>query len=84
MFTAEAIHARVKKQPFAPVRIVTSAGETFDICHPHLVMVGKQYLCVGEASEDNPTVFDQYNLVSILDIIAIENVAPPAADANGQ
>jgi hypothetical protein len=40
MFTAEDIRQRIKKQPFVPLRIVTNSGESYDVPHPDLVMVG--------------------------------------------
>jgi len=34
MFTPDGIQARVRERPFVPLRIVTSAGQAFDIYHP--------------------------------------------------
>jgi len=79
MFTAEDIRARVKKQPFAPLRIITSADEHYDIYHPDLVMVGTRHLLVGTASAKNPMIFDRSSMVSILHITAIEELPKPTA-----
>ena len=88
MFTAEDVQMRIKKQPFTPVRIITSSGEHYDLHHPDLAMVGKRLVVVGAASTDNPTVFDRYSLVSILHITAMEylpvSAAPPASEQNGK
>jgi hypothetical protein len=82
MFTAEDVQKRIKETPFTPVRVVTSSGERYDIYHPDLVVVGKRQLFVGTASEDNPTIYDCYSLVSLLHITALENF--PASKASGQ
>jgi hypothetical protein len=88
MFTAEHIKTRVAEKPFVPLRIITSAGEVYDIRHPDLIMVGRHYLHVGTASADNPTIFDRSSMVSVLHITALENLpvtaAPQAPDKNGQ
>ena len=85
MFTAEVIQKKLKEQPFQPVRILMSSGERYDIYHPDLVVVGKQRLFVGTASEDNPSFFEQSSMLSILHITAIEDLATPIpAGKNGQ
>jgi hypothetical protein len=79
MFTAEDVKTRLKQQPFVPVRIITSGGERYDVYHPDLVMVGRRYLVVGTASEDNLTIFEKTSMVSVLHISALENLPTPAA-----
>ena len=79
MFTAEDIRARVKKLPFVPMRIITSADEHYDIYYPDLIMVGTRHLVVGTASAENPAIFDKSSMVSILHISAIEELPTPAA-----
>ena len=64
MFSPEDILARMRKQPFVPLRIVTTAGD-YDVHHPELVLVGRRYLEVGTASADNPETFDTISRVAI-------------------
>ena len=85
MFTADEIQARVKQQPFVPLRIITSAGEAYDIYHPDLIMVGRRSLQVGTASSDNPSQYEQVARIALLHITALENLpvkVPPGK--NGQ
>jgi len=85
MFTSSNLQERVRQRPFLPFRIITSAGDRYDIHHPDLVMVGKNLLVVGTASADNPTIFDNVSQISILHVTALENLtAPPKAPGNGQ
>jgi hypothetical protein len=88
MFSATDIQARVKKQPFEPLRIITSSGEYYDIYHPDLIMVGVRNITVGTASEKNPTIYDRSTYLSLLHITAMESLPAPAAakvpDKNGQ
>jgi hypothetical protein len=85
MFTADDIQTRVRQQPFTPLRIVTSSGESFDIYHPDLIMVGRRYLILGTASTENPRQFDKETRVAVMHVTALADLpvsAPPGG--NGQ
>lgn len=85
MFTADEIYRRVRQQPFVPLRIVTSSGESYDIYHPDLIMVGRRYLLVGTASSENPRHFDRESRVAIMHITALETLPASAqSDGNGE
>jgi hypothetical protein len=85
MFTVEDIQARVRKQPFVPIRIVTSAGEAFEVHHPDLIMVGLRDVTVGFASAQYPSVYDKQTRLSLLHITALEDLpAKTALGKNGQ
>jgi hypothetical protein len=85
MFTSDEIQKRVKQNPFVPMRIITSAGDHYDVHHPELVMVGRRLVIVGTASAKNPSQFDTATRLSILHIAAIENLsAETPTGSNGQ
>lgn len=84
MFNANDIYARVKKQPFEPLRIITSSGEHYDIYHPDLIMVGQRNVFIGTASKNNPTIYDKSTYLAILHITAMENLPVPAAPQASQ
>jgi hypothetical protein len=90
MFTAQDVLARVKRQPFEPLRIKTSAGEQYDAYHPDAVIVTPRYVVVGivgPVSEENPQMFEKTVMVSMLHIAAMENLPASAGskqDNNGQ
>jgi hypothetical protein len=85
MFTSDDIQARVRTRPFTPFRIVTSSGQSFDIFHPDLIMVGRRDLTVGTASSENATQYDLTSRVAILHIAALQDLPTPAASGgNGQ
>ena len=50
MFTPDEIQARLREQPFIPLRVVTSSGQMYDITHPDLVLVGRRSLFSGFTS----------------------------------
>ena len=54
MFNADEIQQRVLQQPFVPLRILTGGGESYDVHHPDLIMIGRRSLTIGTASNRNP------------------------------
>ena len=81
MFTATDIHARVKSRPFVPLRIVTSSGQSYDITHPDLVVIGKRDLFIGIPSNENSDIYDASSRVAILHISDIQDI--PRASSPG-
>lgn len=82
MFTADAIQARVRQQPFVPLRITTSAGQMFELHHPDLIMIGRWELMLGTASSKNPTQYEQTTRVAIMHVTALEDL-PLASPSTG-
>lgn len=82
MFTPDEIEARIRAQPFVPVRIVTSSGQSFDIYHPNLLLMGRRSLEVGSASNENPKHYERVTRVAIMHITALEDL-PSSVSPNG-
>lgn len=82
MFTSNEIKARVKQQPFVPLRIVMSSGQMYDVSHPDLIIVGTRDLHVGSPSTTDPTVYDQINRLAIMHITALQDL-PMAKSSSG-
>ena len=56
IFTPHSVKARLREQPFKPVQIVTTSGQTYDIHHPDLVLVTEESLMVGLPSAKYPHI----------------------------
>jgi len=85
MFTPDEIRARVRVTPFVPLRIVTSSGQTFDVSHPDLVMIGRRSLEIGTASAENAIYYEQVTRVAIMHVTALQDLPSPASPTgNGQ
>jgi hypothetical protein len=78
MLTSDDIRARVRRQPFVPVRIRTSDAQSYDVFHPDLIMIGRRALIVGTSTADDPATFEQTAQVSMLHVTAIEDLPFPA------
>ncbi len=85
MFTPEEIQARIRVQPFVPIRFVTSAGQMFEVYHPDLVLVGRRDVAIGHSSTENPAHYDQLSRLAIMHITAIEDLpVAKSPTGNGQ
>ena len=74
MFTARSIRDRVRQQPFRPFRLLTSAGEAFNVLHPDLVMIGRRELVIGIPKAKDADYFDRVARVALLHVAAIEDL----------
>ncbi len=83
MFRAEEIQARLRQQPFRPLRIIASEGSRYDIQHPDLVLVGERDLTIGFPSPHHPTLYDRVIRVPIIHIVGLEDLPTPAETAQG-
>ena len=83
MFRAEEILARLRVQPFQPLRIVASEGLRFDIPHPDLVMVTERYLMIGHESPGGSGVFNRVTQLAIIHIVGIEAIPVEPSAVNG-
>ena len=78
MFTADDIQARLHERPFVPVRIVTSSGQSYDVSHPDLVLVGRRFLIIGTASNENPSQIEAASRMAVMHVTDLQDV-PNAA-----
>jgi len=82
MFTPGDIQRRIRTQPFVPLRIVTSSGQSFDLYHPDLIMIGRTALMIGTASAEDPATFDLVKRVALMHFTALENLPVPSIPEN--
>lgn len=72
---AEELRATLKQQPFEPFRIVMTDGESYEIRHPDLLMVGRRTAIVGLTGEASQEYFERSAKVDLAHIIRIEPIA---------
>ena len=82
MFSADDVRARLREQPFRPIRIVTSTGDTYDVYHPDLVFVARRFLIIGTPSSDDPSLADQVTRVAILHVAEMRDLPTPTLPPN--
>jgi hypothetical protein len=78
IFTPDDIQARLREQPFTPIRIITTTGQAYDIFHPDLVLVARRFLIVGTPSTENPAQADQVTRVALVHVTELRELPPVA------
>jgi hypothetical protein len=81
MLSADHIKARLRDQPFIPLRFVLSSGQSYDVYHPDMVMVGRGFLIIGLPAADNPSEPEQVTRVGILHITEMKDLPRPSSQA---
>jgi hypothetical protein len=81
--TQEELQDAARRQPFEPFRLVLTTGETFDVRHPDLIMVGRRSAMIGITNEPGGTVYDRTFKVDLLRVVGIEELpvsSPPSSN----
>lgn len=74
IFGPEEIHSRIRSQPFVPVQIVTTTGQTYDIRHPELVLVTQRFVEIGLPSNKNPMIASQVTRVALVHVTEMRDL----------
>jgi hypothetical protein len=76
--TVQTFREMLSRQPFQPVKITLSSGESHEIRHPEMAMLTRTNLLVGiDVSDDG--VPAEFKILSLLHVTAIEPLAGKAA-----
>jgi hypothetical protein len=76
----------VQRRPFQPFRLTTTGGESFDVYHPELALVGRSVMAVGVDATDKPVlVADGVVTLALVHIVKTEplQMGSPSS-SNGQ
>ena len=68
----EELHAAARRQPFTPFRLTLTTGDTYDIRHPDMIMVGRRTVAIGISRRAGATTNDLIMQIDLLHIVAIE------------
>ena len=80
---AEELMELLRTQPFVPLRIHLTDGQTYDIRHPDLVLVLRQRVDIGLQPDPGTGVLERVAHCSLLHIARVEELplATPAGTA---
>lgn len=79
---AEELMELLRVRPFAPLRIVMTDGQTYDIRHPDMVLVLRQRVDIGIQPDPKTGVLDRVDHCSLLHIVRVEPLATSAGSAS--
>lgn len=67
------IRDSLQRKPFQSFRLTLADGQTYEIRHPEMAMVGRSSIATGLPAPNDPTpVFDRLVTVSLLHVVQIE------------
>jgi hypothetical protein len=82
MITPQTILDYVRAQPFRPFRIHLASGRTFDIRHPEMIKVLKNYLLVFKTASGQLDVPDEHESVSLMLTESVSHFDAPVHPTN--
>jgi hypothetical protein len=75
----------VRRRPFQPYRFTTTGGETFEVRHPEMAIVGRSALAVGVPPSDEISVHNRIVTIALVHIVKLELLSGHGPDSqNGQ
>jgi hypothetical protein len=76
--TVQTFREMLSRQPFQPVRLTLSSGQSFEIRHPEMAMLTRTSILVGtDIAEDG--VPAEFKIISLLHVASNEPLANQAA-----
>jgi hypothetical protein len=75
----EAILQPLKRDPFVPLRLTLTTGETVDITHPGAVFLENLAVHIFGVKRKGDHIADWFRLVSLRHIVKVEPIAEPAS-----
>jgi hypothetical protein len=76
---AEELVQLAKRQPFIPIRLHLTTGQTYDIRHPELMWVYRQRVDVALNPDPKTGVLDRSEHLSLLHIVRVEDLESSAS-----
>lgn len=83
VFNEQDLLQRWRNRPFQPFRIVCTTGQSYNITHPELLMVGRRTIIVGLADVPGQPTWDQFVTIPYLHIARIEGREPTPPPPDG-
>ena len=77
MMTPQSILEYVKAEPFRPFRLHTASGRTFDVRHPEMIKVLKNYVLVFKVDSETPEFPEGYESVSLMLTESVSHLETP-------
>jgi hypothetical protein len=64
--TPQQVFTYLKAEPFRPFRIHMASGKSFDVRHPELMRVGRNFLVIFTYVADSPELLDRWETISLM------------------
>jgi hypothetical protein len=74
--TAEALDQELSRDPFVPIRLHLSNGQTVDVTNPGLAFIARMALYVARTDRPESRIMDDFRMISLRHIAQLELVDP--------
>jgi hypothetical protein len=64
----------VRDQPFRPFRILMTSGRKYEIRHPEMIRLGRDFVIIFTNVSDSPDLVDRWETVSLLLVESISHL----------
>jgi hypothetical protein len=75
--------ARVRQRPFRPFRLVLAEGPVHEVRRPDLVMVGRDWVVLGQAEDPAQGYSDRTVYLGLCNIVRLEPLEAPEESSGG-
>jgi hypothetical protein len=79
MMTFSKLGEYVQAEPFRPFRIKMASGDTYEIRHPEMILVGRSSVRVYGSQDAGPEAAPHWQDLSMLLMESIEPIVAPSA-----
>jgi hypothetical protein len=77
MLSPQEVLRYLRGEPFRPFRVHMASGRTFDIKHPEMALVGRNFFVIFTFVTDTPELLDRWETVSLMLIEHISYLEVP-------
>jgi hypothetical protein len=74
----------MNRRPFQPYRFTFTGGETYDLTHPEMMIVGRSLVSFGTPSSEDERIAETFFYMSLLHIVKFEPLPKSAKSQNGK
>ncbi len=78
MISPQEVLRYLKEEPFRPFKIHLASGKIFEVRHPEMARVGRNFLVIFTFVADAPELLDQWETVSLMLIEHISHSEEPS------
>jgi len=66
MIAPQELLSYLRAEPFRPFRVHIASGQTFDVRHPEMARVGRNFLILFTFVSDTPELLDRWETISLM------------------
>ena len=85
MIAPQQLTSYFRAEPFRPFRIHMASGQTFDIRHPEMAQLGRNFLMLFTFVSESPELLDRWETISLMPmerVSILDTTVPPGGNGS--